>query len=125
MRLHRCLNVLNFLVEQKMIDERQIWCYAQMKSKIKIKKEPIKLYGLVLVTVKHDWFFLYNTEYNSTKLELFYSCKIAEMENVQIHKKLITTILCFSNGEEYFQLEMDDWKRFSNIFLCNSDDVAY
>lgn len=116
MRLHRCLKVLNFLEEKKMIDERQIWCYAQMKSKIKIKAEPVKLYGLVLVSVYQDCLFLYNTEYNSIELELMYSCKIAEMEDVRIKKKFLSTIFCFSRGEEYFQLEMDDWKRFSNIF---------
>ena len=117
MRLHKCKKVLSYLLKEKMIDERQIWCYAQMKAKIKIKTEPVTLYGIVLVSVNQEGLFLYNTEYNSTKLELIYSCKIAEMEEVQIKKKLLTTVLSFSKGEERFWLEMDDWKRFSAVFI--------
>ena len=117
MRLHKCKKVLSYLLKEKMIDERQIWCYAQMKAKIKIKTEPVTLYGVVLVSVNQEGLFLYNTEYNSTKLELIYSCKIAEMEEVQIKKKLLTTVLSFSKGEERFWLEMDDWKRFSAVFI--------
>ncbi len=116
MRLHKCSKVLNYLIEKEMIDEREIWCYAQMKSKIKIKMEPVKLYGLVLVIVRKDSLFLYNTKFNSTELELIHSCKIAEMEDVQVKKKLLSTTLYFSKGEEYFQLQMDDWKRFSTLF---------
>ena len=103
-------------MKEKKIDERQIWCYAQMKARIKIQTEPVSLYALVLVCVKQDRLFLYNAEYNSTKLELMYSCKVTEMEDIQINKKLLNTRLSFSKGEESFQLEMDDWKRFAEIF---------
>ena len=120
MRLHKCKKVLSFLAKEKKIDERQIWCYAQMKAKIKMQTEPVSLYALVLVCVKQDRLFVYNTEYNSTKLELMYSCRIAEMEAVQIKKKLLATTLIFSKGEECFQLEMDDWKRFSDIFKAQN-----
>ena len=116
MRLHKCKKVLDFLIKEKKVDDRQIWCYAQMKAKIKIQIDPITLYALVLVCVNQDSFFLYNAEFNTTKLELMYSCKIAEMEGVQIKKKLLNTTLKFSKGEESFQLEMDDWKRFSDNF---------
>ena len=117
MRLYKCSKVLNYLINKKLIDEREIWCYAQMKSKIKINTEPVKLYALVLVSVKRDSLFLYNTEYNSVNLELIYSCKITEMENIQIKRKLLSTVLCFSKGEEDFHLQMDDWKRFSGLFV--------
>ena len=116
MRLHKCNRVLNYLIENKIVDDRQIWCYAQMKAKIKIKEDPIKIHAMVLMCIKGDSLFLYNTAYNSTELELMYSCRIDKMENVCIKKKLFSTILCFSNGEEDFRLEMDDWKRFS-VFL--------
>ena len=49
MRLHKCRKLLKFLVEEKLIDERQIWCYANMKARIKIQTEPIKIYGMPLV----------------------------------------------------------------------------
>lgn len=116
MRLHKCSKVSAYLSENKIVDERQIWCYAQMKVNMKIQAEPVKLYGLVLVCVKIDGLYLYNAEYNSTKITLMYSCKIADMENIRIKKKLLSTTLCFSKGEESFLLEMDDWKRFSDIF---------
>ena len=116
MRLHKCLKVSQHLIENKMVDDRQIWCYAQMKANIKIQAAPVKLYGLVLVCVKNDGVFLYNTEYNSTDIALMYSCKIVEMEDVHIKKKMLSTVLCFSKGEEWFQLDLDDWKRFSGIF---------
>lgn len=116
MRFHKCSKIFAYLSEYKMVDERQIWCYAQMKANMKIQAEPVKLYGLVLVCVKNDVLYLYNAEYNSTKIALMYSCKIADMENIRIKKKLLSTTLCFSKGEESFLLEMDDWKRFSDIF---------
>lgn len=116
MRLHKCLKVSRYLSERKMIDERQIWCYAQMKANIRMQAEPVKLFGLVLVCVNQDSLFLYNTEYNSTNIAVIYSCKIAEMEDVRIKKKLLSTRLSFSKGEEWFQLDLDDWKRFSDIF---------
>jgi len=115
MRLHKCMKVLRYLIENKIVDERQIWCYAQMKAKIKIQEAPVKLYGLTLVCVNLDSLFLYNAEYNSTDIALMYSCKISEMENVQIKTKLLNTSLSFSKGEESFQLEMDDWRRFSDV----------
>lgn len=116
MRLHKCLKVLNFLVENKMVDDRKIWCYAQMQARIRIHIEPVKIYGLVLVCVNQDELFLYNAEYNSTKLELMYSCRIDSLENIHIKKKLFSTRLSFSKEEENFQLEIDDWKPFSEVF---------
>jgi len=116
MRLHKCPKVSAYLTENKIVDERQIWCYAQVKANIKMQAEPIKVYGLALVCVKNDSVYLYNTEFNSTKIALVYSCKIAVMENVSIKKKFFTTTLCFSKDEDSFLLEMDDWKRFSDIF---------
>ena len=119
MRLYKCPQVARYLKENKIVDNRQIWCYAQMKSKIKIQTDPVKLYGLVLVCVNHDSFYLYNTEFNSTKLELIYACKISEMQEISIKKKWLSTVLSFSKGEECFQLEMDDWNRFSDLFEKN------
>lgn len=116
MRLYKCPQVAHYLLENEIVDERQIWCYAQMKSKIKIQTDPVKLYGLVLVCVNHDSFCLYNTEFNSTNLEQIYACKLSEMQEINIKKKWLSTVLSFSKGEESFQLEMDDWKRFSRLF---------
>ncbi|MBO5097993.1 MAG: hypothetical protein J6B96_06745 [Agathobacter sp.] len=116
MRLHKCKKLLKFLVEEKLIDNRQIWCYAQMKAMIKTQAEPVTLYGLTLVCINQDDFFLYNAEYNSTNVELFYSCKLAEMKGIRIKKNLLSATLSFSKGDESFKLEMDDWKRFSALF---------
>lgn len=116
MRLHKCSKVLDFLIDNKMVDERKIWCYAQMKARICIQKDPIKLYGLVLVCVNQEELFLYNTEYNSTKLELMYSCRIDSLDNIHIKKKVFSTRLSFSKGQEDFQLEIDDWKLFAKVF---------
>lgn len=82
---------MKFLVEEKLIDERQIWCYANMKARIKIQTEPIKIYGMPLVCVNHDELFLYDNAYNTPEVS-------------------------FSYGDESFELEMDDWKRFATIF---------
>ena len=89
-----------------------------MKSKIVIKIDPVTIYGLVLVCVNHDTFFLYFAEFNKTDLKLVYECKLSEMENVCVKKILfgLRTKLSFSKGKESFELEMDDWKRFSEIF---------
>ena len=116
MRLHKCSKVSAYLLENKIVDERQIWCYAQIKATIKMQAEPVKVYGLALVCVKGDSLYLYSAYFNSTKIELVYSCKIADMKNVSVKKKFFTTTLCFSKDEESFLLDMDDWKRFSDIF---------
>ena len=116
MRLYKCPKVLKHLLAKQMIDERQIWCYARARVKIKLHDEPVKLYGMVLVCVKQDSLFLYVTEFNSTKLELTYTCKISEIQEISYRKKWFSTIFSFSKGEEIFELDMDDWKRFSEIF---------
>ena len=116
MRLYKCPRVTNYLLESRKIDERQIWCYAQAKISIKVNGELVKLYGMGLVCIKHDSFFFYNTEFNSTKIELVYSCKISEMQDIAFKKKWFSTKFYFVRGEEKFDLDMDDWKRFAPIF---------
>ena len=116
MRLHKCKKLLKFLIEEKLIDDRQIWCYANMKARIKIQTEPIKIYGMPLVCVNQDRLFLYDNAYNTPEVRLFYSCKIDEMEDVRVKKALLRTTLSFSKGEESFELEMDEWKRFATVF---------
>lgn len=112
MRLHKCRNVENYLIEENMIDERRIWCYAQIKASVPSRK----VYGLVLVCVKCGELFIYNTEYNSTKLELFYSCYLNDMTGVSVEKRMLTTRLSFADNSDSFILDMDDWTRFSGVF---------
>lgn len=116
MRLYKCQRVTNYLLESRKIDERQIWCYAQAKMKINVNGELVKLYGMGLVCIKHDRFFVYNAEFNSTKMELVYSCRISEMQDVIFKKRWFSTNFCFVRGEEKINLDMDDWKRFASVF---------
>lgn len=118
MKLNISPKVERYLVEKGMVDDRKIWCYAHMKAVMKLQENPIKLYGLTLVCISQDNLFLYNTEINSTKLDQIYICKISEMQNVCVKKIFcgLRKVLSFSKGEESFQLEMDEWKRFSKIF---------
>ena len=112
MRLHKCRKVENYLSENNLIDERLIWCYAQVKACVSSRN----VYGLALVCVKGEELFIYNTEYNSTALELIYSCNICDMKNIGIKRKLFATRLSFTNTEDSFVLDMDDWKRFFRVF---------
>ena len=116
MRLYKCLNVEEYLIEKQLIDERYIWCYAQMKAKLYMKKTTEDLYGLVLVCIKKDNFYVYITEFNSTKLKLFYSCKICEMKKIHLKKNLLSVRFSFTKEYDCIRLDMDDWKRFSYIF---------
>ena len=116
MRLYKCRRVTNYLLESRKIDERQIWCYAQAKMKVNINGELVKLYGMGLVCIKDDSFFVYNTEFNSTKMELVYSCKISEMQNIAFEKKWHSTKFNFVRGDEILDLDMDDWKPFAPVF---------
>lgn len=116
MRLYKCPKVSKYLLAENLIDDRQIWCYAQAKAKIKLYDELVKIYGLMLVCVKHDSLFLYAAEFDSTKLELMYTCKISEIKEISYKKKCLSTILTFSKDEETFKLDMDDWKRFAPVF---------
>lgn len=113
MRLLKCKKLERYLVNNNFIDQRNIWCYAQMEAKLVKEKE--FLYGAVLVCVNCDDFFVYIAEFNSTKIELFYTCKISEMENIIIKKKCLCTRVCFNIKEDWFQLDMDDWKRFMSV----------
>ena len=83
--------------------------------KVNVNGELVKLYGMGLVCIKHDSFFVYNTEFNSTKMELVYSCKISEMQDITIKQKWFSTKFDFVRGEEKFNLDMDDWKRFAPV----------
>lgn len=112
MRLHKCRKVEKYLLENNLIDERRIWCYAQMKACTLSQN----VYGLALVCVKGGELYIYNSEYNSTKLELFYSCNISDMQGIISKKKLLATEFCFVNGEDNFCLGMDDWNRFLCVF---------
>ena len=100
MGLHKCRKVENYISENNLIDERLIWCYAQVEACVSSRN----VYGLALVCVKGEELFIYNTEYNSTALELIYSCNI------------FATRLSFTNTEDSFVLDMDDWKRFFRVF---------
>ena len=108
MRLHKCGKVEKYLIENNLIDERFIWCYAQVKAK--------NAYGLVLVCVKGGELFIYNSEYNSTKLELFNSFNIDDMNGITIKKKLLSTRISFTICEDSFSLDLDDPKRFAGVF---------
>ena len=114
MRLLKCKKLEKYLVDNNFIDKRNIWCYAQMKAKLASEKE--FLYGAILVCVKDGDFFLYIGEFNSIKIKLFYMCKISEMKNIVIKKKCFCTRVCFNIQEEWFQLDMDDGKRFMCVF---------
>lgn len=116
MRLYKCPKVTKYLLETEKIDDRHIWCYAQAKFKIKMNSEVVQLYGMVLVCVKHESFFIYSTEFNSTQMELTYSCKLSEMEEIVFKKHIFSTKLFFVKGEEKFELDMDDWNRFASLF---------
>ena len=116
MRLHKCPKVTEYLIESGKIDERHIWCYAQAKIKIKMNNELVQLYGLVLACVKHESFFIYATEFNSTKMELTYACEISDMKDIVLKKKILSTKFSFVIGEEKFELDMDDWNRFALLF---------
>lgn len=116
MRLYKCHGVENYLIDRNLMDERHIWCYAQMKAKLSMGETTETLYGLVLVCVKKDGFYVYITEFNSTKLELFYTCKIHEMNNIYLKKKWLFTRLTFTKNTDCIQLDMDGWKRFFSIF---------
>ena len=108
MRLHKCRKVENYLLENNLIDERRIWCYAQMKAK--------NAYGLALICVNGSKLFIYNSEYNSTKLELFCSCNIDDMKKTTIKKKLMSVRISFVIREDNFILALDDPKRFAGVF---------
>lgn len=115
MRLLKCKKVESYLLSEGLTDERNIWCYAQLKGKISDKDENV--YGSALVCVKGDDFFIYNAEFNSIKMELYYTCKISEMKNVVLKKKNpFFTRVCFERDKDWFQLDLDDWKRFSDIW---------
>ena len=118
MKLNISPKVEKYLLETRLVDNRRIWCYAHMKAIMKLQEEPVKLYGLALVCINHDTLFLYNAERNSTALELGYTCKLSEMQDVCVKKIYfgLRRILSFSKGEEHFQLEMDEWKRFAEVF---------
>lgn len=116
MRLYKCHSVENYLAKNKLLDERRIWCYAQMKAKLSTKEKTETLYGLVLVCVENDNFYLYITEFNSTKIEPFYTCKVYEMKNVCLKKKWLSMRFSFTKNTDCIQLDMDDWKRFSCVF---------
>jgi len=112
MRLHKCRKVENYLLEKNLIDGRRIWCYAQVKAYVSSQN----IYGLALVCIKDGELFIYNTEYNSTEFELFYSCKISDLKCIVAEKKLFATRLTFMVVEDSFRLDMDEWKRFSSVF---------
>lgn len=118
MKLNVNPKVEKYLVDKGLVDDRKIWCYAHIKAVIKLQEEPVKLYAFALVCINQDALFIYNTELNSTKLELNYTCKLSEMRDVTVKKIFfgVRWMLSFSRGEEKFQLEMDEWKRFSTIF---------
>ena len=111
MRLHKCRKVENYLSENNLLDERLIWCYARVKACI----SSCKVYGLALVCVKGEELFIYNTEYNSTELELFYSCNLSDLKSIGAEKKLLATRLTFMVDEDSFRLDMDEWKRFISV----------
>ena len=111
MRLHKCRKVENYLSENNLIDERLIWCYAQVKACVSSRN----VYGLALVCVKGEELFIYNTEYNSTELELFYSCNISDLKCIVAEKKFFATRLTFMVDEDSFRLDMDEWKRFISV----------
>ncbi len=112
MRLHKCRKVENYLSENNLIDERLIWCYARVKACVSSRK----VYGLALVCVKGEELFIYNTEYNSTELELFYSCNLSDLKSIGAEKKLLATRLSFMINADSFILDMDDRKRFLSVF---------
>ena len=118
MKLNISPKVEKYLIKNGIVDSRKIWCYAHLKAVIKIQNDLVKQYGLALVCINRDSLFLYCTEINSTEMKLNYVCKLSDMQDVHVKKIFfgIRRVLSFSNGEEHFQLEMDEWKRFSVVF---------
>lgn len=118
MKLNISSKVEMYLVENGMVDDRKIWSYAHVKAVLKTSEGFVKQYGLTLVCIKQDTLFLYSTEINSNKLDLKYTCKLYELENVSVKKIFfgLRRVLSFSKGKEHFQLEMDEWKNFSEVF---------
>ena len=45
MRLYKCFEITEYLINSGKIDERHIWCYAQAKIKLKTSNELVQLYG--------------------------------------------------------------------------------
>lgn len=121
-RVYKCSKVSKYLLENHMVDHRQIWCYAAATIVIKLYNEPIKLYSLVnMVCIQQNDFYLYsvdmNSKYDST-YALTYKCGLSEMEKVNVRKKALATVLSFSNGDQSFELEVNpnQWSRFSKVF---------
>lgn len=118
LKLNVYSKIEKFLIENRIIDERKIWCYAHMKAKMKFIEEPVEIYGLTLVCVNQEELFLYGTEVNSTDLKLVWKTHISEIENISTKKIFfgLRTKLFFSKGVENFEFEMSEWKRFEAIF---------
>ena len=116
MRLNKCPKVENYLINNNFVDERHIWCYAQMKANLATQENTTPLYGLVLVCIKNDVLYIYVTKFNSTMLDLFYVCHITKMQRICLDKKLLSMKFSFTCDLDSFHLEMDDWKRFSCVF---------
>lgn len=114
MRLYKCKKVEKHLIKANLVDDRHIWCYAQMKANI-LKQETTPIYGMVLVCIKGEYIYMYITEFNSTKLNLLYLCNINKIKDVKLNKKLLSMRFTFKAGSDSFQLDMDDWKRFSSV----------
>ena len=112
MRLYKCPRVEKHLQENGLMDERKAWCYAQ--ASVELQDNIFR--GLVLVCVKGNDLFLYAAEFNTTRLDLFYSCALSEMQNVSIKKRAFSTRLSFQKDAERVRLDLDDWKRFERLF---------
>ena len=118
MRLYRCSKVDQFLYEERLVDERKLWCYAQMKASS--DNDLNSYYGLVLVCIKLDRLFIFVSRFNDVELELFCSCAISEMKCIRTKKGWMSTRLSFSVDNRHIQLDLDDWKRLS-VGLAPSD----
>lgn len=114
MRLYKFPKVLKYLCDNNLVDERQIWCYAQLKAKVELYGDYLTFYGLVLVCIKEDTFYIYTTQGGgSTNLTFHRSFKISEINKVELKKNVHLMRFGFTINEDYYQLDMDDWERFS------------
>ena len=119
MKLNISPRVEKHLLDNGIIDDDKVWSYAHIKAVLLTQEGIKRQYGFALVCVNQDELFIYDTEINSNKLDLKYKSKITELEKVNVKKIFwgLRTVLSFSKGEEYFELEMDEWKRFSALFM--------
>lgn len=117
--LFKCSKVEKYLLENSLMDERRIWCYAEMRAQFATKHYPF--YAFVLVCVNGEKLYLFVTKFNSTVMDLYYECKIDELQDVSIKKKLLNVArVSFVNKSDKIKLDMQKWNQFSSLIKASN-----